>query len=108
MAVDRLLRAWLCSIAFLSTALPALPAFAQLLADPRLPWQSAETPHFRVHYRAAQRAQAEAVNAAPRQYLNRLSDLLFVLARVLNRANLDGLGGDDVYWRSERLQRQQG
>jgi cob(I)alamin adenosyltransferase len=46
----------------------------------------------------------EPVNAAPRQYLNRLSDLLFVLARVLNRANLDGLGGDDVYWRSERLQ----
>lgn len=36
-------------------------------------------------------------------YLNRLSDLLFVLARVLNRANLDGLGGDDVYWRSPRL-----
>jgi len=47
----------------------------------------------------------EAVNAAPRQYLNRLSDLLFVLARVLNRANLDGLGGDDVYWQSERLKR---
>ena len=44
-----------------------------------------------------------SVNDAPRQYLNRLSDLLFVLARVLNRANLDGLGGDDVYWRSERL-----
>jgi cob(I)alamin adenosyltransferase len=51
-------------------------------------------------------AAHEAVNAAPRQYLNRLSDLLFVLARVLNRANLDGLGGDDVYWRSERLARQ--
>jgi len=50
-------------------------------------------------------AAQEAVNAAPRHYLNRLSDLLFVLARVLNRANLDGLGGDDVYWRSERLQR---
>jgi cob(I)alamin adenosyltransferase len=50
----------------------------------------------------------DAVNAAPRQYLNRLSDLMFVLARVLNRANLDGLGGDDVYWRSERLARQQG
>jgi cob(I)alamin adenosyltransferase len=47
----------------------------------------------------------EAVNEAPRHYLNRLSDLLFVLARVLNRANLDGLGGDDIYWRSERLQR---
>ena len=50
-------------------------------------------------------AMAEPVNEAPRQYLNRLSDLLFVLARVLNRANLDGLGGDDVYWRSERLAR---
>lgn len=46
-------------------------------------------------------AAAEAVNDAPRQYLNRLSDLLFVLARVLNRMN----GGDDVYWRSERLAR---
>ena len=50
-------------------------------------------------------AAAETVNEAPRQYLNRLSDLLFVLARGLNRANLDGLGGDDVYWRSERLAR---
>ncbi len=50
-------------------------------------------------------AADQAVRAEPRQYLNRLSDLLFVLARVLNRANLDGLGGDDVYWRSERLAR---
>ena len=48
---------------------------------------------------------AEAVRDEPRHSLNRLSDLLFVLARVLNRANLDGLGGDDVYWRSERLAR---
>ena len=47
----------------------------------------------------------DAVRAEPRQYLNRLSDLMFVLARVLNRANLDGLGGDDVYWKSERLKR---
>jgi cob(I)alamin adenosyltransferase len=51
-------------------------------------------------------AANDAVNEAPRQYLNRLSDLMFVLARVLNRANLDGLGGDDVYWRSEKLQRE--
>ncbi len=43
--------------------------------------------------------QAETLRDAPRQYLNRLSDLMFVLARVLNRMN----GGDDVYWRSERL-----
>jgi cob(I)alamin adenosyltransferase len=48
-------------------------------------------------------SEHERVNDAPRQYLNRLSDLLFVLARTLNRANLDGLGGDDVYWQSERL-----
>ena len=43
---------------------------------------------------------AESVNDAPRHYLNRLSDLMFVLARVLNRVD----GGDDVYWRSERMQ----
>ncbi|MBW7861845.1 MAG: cob(I)yrinic acid a,c-diamide adenosyltransferase [Rhodocyclaceae bacterium] len=39
-------------------------------------------------------AQAEAVNDGPRQYLNRLSDLLFVLGRVLNRAG----GRGDVLW----------
>jgi len=50
-------------------------------------------------------AATAKVNEAPRQYLNRLSDLMFVLARVLNRANRDGLGGDDVYWRSEKLAR---
>jgi cob(I)alamin adenosyltransferase len=50
-------------------------------------------------------AGADTVRAEPRQYLNRLSDLLFVLARVLNRANLDGLGGTDTYWSSERLAR---
>ena len=42
---------------------------------------------------------AEALKDAPRQYLNRLSDLMFVLARVLNRMN----GGDDVYWKSEKM-----
>lgn len=46
----------------------------------------------------------ETVRPEPRQYLNRLSDLLFVLARVLNRMD----GGDDVYWRSERLRRGEG
>ena len=43
----------------------------------------------------------EPLKDAPRQYLNRLSDLMFVLARVLNRMD----GGDDVYWKSERLAR---
>ena len=46
-------------------------------------------------------AEGDAVREAPRQYLNRLSDLMFVLARVLNRMD----GGDDVYWKSERLAR---
>jgi len=39
----------------------------------------------------------------PRQYLNRLSDLMFVLSRVLNRHRTDGTVGDDVYWKSEKL-----
>ena len=43
----------------------------------------------------------ETVREAPRHYLNRLSDLMFVLARVFNRMD----GGDDVYWKSERLSR---
>ena len=42
----------------------------------------------------------EALNPTPRQYLNRLSDFMFVLSRVLNRMH----GGDDVYWKSERMQ----
>ncbi|MDD5030888.1 MAG: cob(I)yrinic acid a,c-diamide adenosyltransferase [Rhodoferax sp.] len=47
----------------------------------------------------------EPLKDTPRQYLNRLSDLMFVLARVLNRYRSDGSAGDDVYWRSERLAR---
>jgi cob(I)alamin adenosyltransferase len=42
----------------------------------------------------------EPVNEAPRQYLNRLSDLMFVLARVLNRAS----GGTDVLWQQRKTQ----
>jgi cob(I)alamin adenosyltransferase len=42
--------------------------------------------------------RVDKINATPRQYVNRLSDLLFVLARVLNRAD----GGTDVLWNHER------
>ncbi|MFO0009658.1 MAG: cob(I)yrinic acid a,c-diamide adenosyltransferase, partial [Betaproteobacteria bacterium] len=42
----------------------------------------------------------ETLNAAPRQYVNRLSDLMFVLARVLNRA----AGGSDVLWQQRKNQ----
>jgi cob(I)alamin adenosyltransferase len=45
--------------------------------------------------------RAEDVGEAPRQYLNRLSDLLFVLGRTLNRAGRRG----DVLWRHERAKR---
>jgi cob(I)alamin adenosyltransferase len=55
--------------------------------------------------RRAERAMVElgtheALNAAPRQYVNRLSDLLFVLARVLNRA----AGCGDVLWQQRKNQ----
>ena len=50
--------------------------------------------------------QQDVLKETPRQYLNRLSDLMFVLARVLNRHRPDGTGGDDVYWKSERLARE--
>jgi cob(I)alamin adenosyltransferase len=43
-------------------------------------------------------AKLEPINAQPRQYVNRLSDLMFVLARVLNRF----AGGSDVLWQHER------
>ena len=46
----------------------------------------------------------DALNDTPRQYLNRLSDLMFVLARVLNRHRTDGTVGDDIYWKSTRMQ----
>ena len=49
----------------------------------------------------AQAGGANAVGTAARQYMNRLSDLLFVLARVLNRAG----GIDDVLWRHDRAGR---
>jgi cob(I)alamin adenosyltransferase len=45
-------------------------------------------------------AVQETVNEAPRQYVNRLSDLLFVLARVLNRHG----GGADVQWQQRKNQ----
>jgi len=42
-------------------------------------------------------SRTEPVGTTARKYLNRLSDLLFVLGRVLNRAG----GGSDVLWQRE-------
>ena len=42
--------------------------------------------------------KTETIHDFPRQYVNRLSDLMFVLARVLNRF----AGGSDVLWHHDR------
>jgi cob(I)alamin adenosyltransferase len=42
--------------------------------------------------------KTEKINDNPRHYVNRLSDLLFVLSRVLNRF----AGGSDVQWEKDR------
>jgi len=97
------------AVAELDAALAAHNAGLPRLAEFILPAGSraAALAHVcRTVARRAERAvvalgEVEALKDTPRQYLNRLSDLLFVLARVLNRMD----GGDDVYWRSERLAR---
>ena len=43
-------------------------------------------------------AEAQAVSRSVRQYLNRLSDLMFVMARVLNL----GAGGRETQWDRQR------
>ncbi|MCX7249810.1 MAG: cob(I)yrinic acid a,c-diamide adenosyltransferase [Burkholderiales bacterium] len=92
------------ALAHYNAALPALQEFI-LPAGSR----AAALAHVcRTVTRRAERAvvaleDKEALKDTPRQYLNRLSDLLFVLARILNRHRTDGSVGDDVYWKSERL-----
>ncbi|ART56520.1 ATP:cob(I)alamin adenosyltransferase [Acidovorax carolinensis] len=90
------------ALAHYNAALPRLQEFI-LPAGTRA---AAQAHVCRTVARRAERAvvalgKQEAVREAPRHYLNRLSDLLFVLSRVLNRMD----GGDDVYWKSERLAR---
>jgi len=91
-----------------NAALPRLEEFI-LPAGTR----AASTAHVcRTVARRAERAVValeahEALKDTPRQYLNRLSDLMFVLARVLNRYRTDGTVGDDVYWKSEKLAKAQ-
>jgi cob(I)alamin adenosyltransferase len=95
------------AVALLDEALETYNAQLPRLAEFILPAgnRAASLAHVcRTVARRAERAvvaleKAEALKDAPRQYLNRLSDLLFVLSRVLNRMN----GGDDVYWKSERM-----
>ena len=91
------------ALAHFNAALPRLQEFI-LPAGTRA---AAQAHVCRTVARRAERAvvalqAAEQMRPAPRQYLNRLSDLLFVLSRVLGRMD----GGSEVYWKSERLARQ--
>jgi len=52
----------------------------------------------RAERRLVKLSQAEQLSPLPQRYLNRLSDLLFVLCRVLNRS----AGHNDVYWHKTR------
>lgn len=52
--------------------------------------------------------EREELRAAPRRYLNRLSDLFFVLARVLNRDASGHKLNEEVYWQSEKLKDYEG
>ncbi len=77
--VARVGQAWRACAA--AAVLPMLlmlyaPAQAQLLADPRVPWQSADSAHFRVHYREGHRAQAEQVARAAERVYSRITQAL--------------------------------
>jgi cob(I)alamin adenosyltransferase len=52
----------------------------------------------RAERRVSSLAETDNVRAEAIQYLNRLSDLLFVIARVLSRAG----GGEEILWQRQR------
>ncbi|MDB5744977.1 MAG: ATP:cob(I)alamin adenosyltransferase [Polaromonas sp.] len=101
------------AVALLDEALETYNAQLPRLAEFILPAGSRAAALAHVCRTVARRAEravvaldrAETLKEAPRLYLNRLSDLLFVLARVLNRNRPGEVGGDDVYWKSERMVR---
>lgn len=92
-------------VARLERALDALNADLPPLKEFVLPGgnAAAATAHVaravcrRAERRVVSLARSEPVNAPVIAYLNRLSDLLFVIARVLARAD-----GGEVLWRHER------
>ena len=94
-------------IARLDALLEKYNADLPALADFILPAGSraaAQSHVCRTVCRRAERAivalgKADALHDNPRRYMNRLSDLLFVLSRVLNRF----AGGSDVLWEKDRV-----
>jgi cob(I)alamin adenosyltransferase len=90
------LDAWLAE---LNTDLPRLQEFVR----PGGSIPAAQAHMCRTICRRAERsvialAQAQAVSESARQYLNRLSDVMFVLARVLNRHS----GAGELMWNRAR------
>ncbi len=93
-------------VAFLDAALAEHNAALTPLKEFILPGgtQAASLAHLaRTVCRRAERSvvtlnRSELLNEPPRQYLNRLSDLCFVLARVLNK----NAGGSDVLWENPK------
>ena len=93
-------------VAALDAALATYNARLPRLAEFILPGGSRAASVAHVARTVARRAErsvvalgrAEAVRVEARHYLNRLSDLLFVLARVLNRH----AGGTDVQWQKNK------
>ena len=74
--LSRWARACLLVLGWLLGALTATVVQAQPLADPRVEWHSADSAHFRVHYRSTQRAQALVVARAAEQVYPRVTKLL--------------------------------
>lgn len=93
-------------VEFLETTLDTLNAELPALKEFILPGGSpaaaschlARTVCRRAERRTFSLSREETVNAEALRYLNRLSDLLFVMARTLARHN----GGREVLWRHER------
>jgi len=79
----------------------ALPPLKEFI----LPGGSAAAAHCHVARAVCRRSErslvtlnkSEQINPHALRYLNRLSDLLFVIARVLTRSG----GGDEVYWKRD-------
>ena len=90
----------------LEAALDACNADLPPLKNFILPGGSASAAHCHLARAVCRRAERrlialhalEPLNPAPRQYLNRLSDLLFVFARALARRD----GGAEVLWEQQK------
>lgn len=96
-------------ISRLESVLDALNAHLPPLKEFILPGGGAAAAHCHVARTVCRRAEravvtlarGESIRGEPRRYLNRLSDLLFVMARVLAR----DAGHGEVLWQHERRKR---